>query len=288
VATLDPAALAEIDDALRTWRQGDCALGAAWFVFRIAPDAPLTPDATSAAAERMDNAETEVPGFCVITQTCDLVRRCSERPFAEVCPLILVEDPILRDIKSCRRPNFAFIAGLEERRLVADLDRVMTVEKAVLARWQRTAGCHSDDDARRLALALSRKRARVAFPDDFVSLARPLKDRLTSKHDKASEEGRALRALREIRVRAAPSWDADEVELMFWFIRHQDEPNFEGVPWHQMLERWLDVIQPHDRFPSIDGVVHTLDDLSAREFVESDPLDLDNLSARSSSTHQGR
>ena len=35
-----------------------------------------------------------------------------------------------------------------------------------------------------------------------------------------------------------------------------------------------------ERFVRVDGVVLTLDDLTARDFVESDPLDLDHLSTR--------
>jgi hypothetical protein len=34
------------------------------------------------------------------------------------------------------------------------------------------------------------------------------------------------------------------------------------------------------RFTDVDGVVVTLDDLTARDYVESDPLDLDHLSGR--------
>ena len=158
----------------------------------------------------------------------------------------------------------------------------MTVEKAVVASWNRVAGCRGDDEARRLSLALARKRARVAFPDDFVAFASDLVSRMSSKHDKQSDEGRALRSLREIRVRAAPSWDADEVELMFWFIRNEDEPQFEKQSWDHYLEAWLKRVKPTDRFVSVDGVVQTLDDMTAREYVEADPLDLDHLSTRES------
>ena len=104
---------------------------------------------------------------------------------------------------------------MASHRLVADLDRVMTIEKTGVAVWERTEGCRTDDDAHRLSLALARKRVRTAFPDDFVAFARPLMDRISLKHDKRSDQGHALRALREIRVRAAPSWDADAVELMW-------------------------------------------------------------------------
>lgn len=277
---LDVEARAKVDEALRAWRQGDCVLDEQWFVFRISIEAPLTDAAAIAAAEQSENAESEVFGLSVLTQTCDLVRGCEERPFVEVCPLVQVDGGKLHEIERGRRPNYAFIAGLSDRLLVADLDRVMTVEKAVVAGWERIPGCQNDEDARRLALALARKRARAAFPDDFVRFVSALTSRMASKHDKESDEGRALRALREIRIRAAPSWYAKEIRLTFWFIRNENEPTFEQQGWDYYLEEWLKRIQARDRFIEVDGVVQTLDDLTARDYVESDRLDLDHLSTR--------
>lgn len=277
---LDADGCAQVDAALLTWRQGDCVVGEQWFVFRTHLERPLTSDGAAAAAEGVDTAESEVFGFMVLTQTCDLVRKSSERPFVEVCPLVEVDEAQHREIQRSRRPNYAFVPALADRRLVGDLDRVMTIEKAVVARWDRAAGWQTDAEARRLALALARKRARVAFPDDFVAFATPLVRRMSSKHDKQSDEGRALRALREIRVRAEPSWDADEVKLAFWFIRDADDATFEGKRWDQFLKEWKKRIPKGGRFVDVQAVVQTLEDLTAREYVESDPLDLDYLSTR--------
>lgn len=277
---IDADGRAKIDEALQEWRQGDCVLGEQWFAFRIAPDAPLTDDSVAAAAEGTENAESEVFGFAVVTQTCDIVRGCAERSFVEVCPLVEVDEDKLHEIERGRRPNYAHIPGVSNQRLVADLDRVMTVEKPVAARWKRVAGCLDDNDSRRLSLALARKRARIAFPDDFVAFAAPLVNRMSTKHDKESDEGRALRALREIRVRAAPSWDAASVQLMFWFIRNEDEATFEKQRWDVLLSAWMKRVPANGRFAEVHGAVQTLDDLTARDYVESDPLDLDHLSSR--------
>lgn len=277
---LDDDGRQQVDQQLEDWRQGDCVVGEQWFLFRTDVARPLTDDGAAAAEEGAENAEAEALGFAVVTQTCDLVRRCGDRPFVEVCPLVEVEESVLREAERGRRPNYAFIPGVADQRLVADLDRVMTVEKSVVAGWERVQGCLDDDDTRRLSLALARKRARTAFPDDFVAFASPLMKRMSSKHDKESDEGRALRALREIRVRAAPSWDADEVGLMFWFIRNEDEPTFENQGWDHYLGAWLERVPKKDRFIDVAGVVTTLDDLTAREYVESDPLDLEHLSSR--------
>ncbi len=104
--------------------------------------------------------------------------------------------------------------------------------------------------------------------------------RMSSKHDKQSDEGRALRALREIRVRAEPSWDADEVKLAFWFIRDADDATFEGKRWDQFLMEWEKRIPKGGRFVDVQALMQTLEDLTAREYVESDPLDLDYLTTR--------
>ncbi len=196
----------------------------------------------------------------------------------EVCPLVEVEAGVLEEIRRGRRPRYAFIPGVADQSLVADLDRVMTIEKAVVARWDRKIGCRNDPERRRPALALARKRARFAFPDDFVQLVSRLTRRLSRKYDKDSNEGRGLRALHEIRIRAAPSWDAEEVELTFLFIREEDEPTFEGRRWDLLLQSWLKLLPETGRYRPIHGIVLTLDDLTARDYVESDPLDLNHLS----------
>ncbi len=162
--------------------------------------------------------------------------------------------------------------------LVGDLDRIMTVEKPVVAQWMRVAGCVADEEARDLGRALARKRARFAFPNDFNEFATRLQRRIQEKHDRQSEEGKALRSLREIRVRAAPDWAADQVALTFLFIRNDDQPDFSGQSWDALLTAWLNLVPPSGRFSPVGGIVIGLDDVTAREYVESDPLDLDQLS----------
>ena len=242
---------------------------------------PLTDDGRAAVVEGFEYAETFTRGFAVLTQTCDLVRSCVDRPFVEVSPLVEVNDQVLHEIDRGRRPSYGFIPGVADRRLVADLDRVMTVEKGVVAVWERIEGCRTDEDARRFSLALARKRARTAFPNDFVEFAKPLTARMVEKHDKQSDEGRVLRSLREIRVRAAPSWDADAVELTFWFIRNDAEPAFEPEGWELCQTALPQPQSTFGRFVRVAGLVLTLDDLTGRDYVESDPLDLDHLSTRS-------
>ena len=67
---------------------------------------------------------------------------------------------------------------------------------------------------------------------------------------------------------------------MFWFILAEDDPAFETEGWELYLKALPQTQSTPGRFVRVDGVVQTLDDLTARDYVESDPLDLDHLSTR--------
>lgn len=104
-----------IDNVLAAWRQGDCALGEHWFVHRLDKSIAVTDAGRVAAEAGADLAEQEVQGFVVVTQTCDVVRSCAERPFVEICPLVEVDDDRLREIQRGRRPAYAFVVLLSAR-----------------------------------------------------------------------------------------------------------------------------------------------------------------------------
>jgi hypothetical protein len=280
VAVLDPDSdeAKRIDAVLQEWRQGDLALQEPWFIHVGDPSTPLTLAASEATSDGLQALESEVNGLVVVTQTCDVVRACIDRPYVEVAPLVQVSEDDLQLIMRGRRPAYAALPSLEPDRLVADLDRVMTVEKAVVATWTRTPGYADDAEGRAFATALARKRVRFAFPDDFSELVDKLQRRLVDKHEKNSVEGRGLRALREIRVRATPNWDSGDVEVFLWFVREEDETLFEGADWSEILNQWLKLVPAGGRFKVVEGAVVTLDDMTARDYVESDPLDLDHLS----------
>ncbi len=269
-----------VDDALAQWRQGDVALDANWFVHVADGKLALTDEAAE-AGEGTNVIQATAEGSVVLTQTCDIVRRCLNRPFIEVAPLVEVDENVAHAIERGHRPNYAIIPALRSRRLVADLDRVMTVEKSIVASWTRTPGYSTDEEARTFAQALARKRVRFAFPDDFNEQVRKLQARIEAKHDKLSDEGRALRALREIRVTGSPSWEEPKgLEVFFWFVRNDGDVTFEGRTWDGFLEAWKKLVPPHGRITKVEGVVVALGDMTAHEYVSSDPLDLDYLSSR--------
>lgn len=275
----DPATL-RIDSVMAEWRQGDVALDAEVFVHLADATCALT-DEAAAGEDGLQVIVGTTEGVVVLSQTCDIVRSCIDKPFVEVAPLVEVDERTAHEIERGRRPNYSIVPALRKRRMVADLDRVMTVEKSVAAAWSRTSGCTTDAEVRGLAMALARKRARFAFPDDFTKLMKKLQARLIEKHDRESDEGRALRALSEIRVTGTPSWDnPSEVGIFIWFVRNKEDPTFEGSSWDRFLETWLRLVPSQGRFSRIEGVVTTLADMTAQEYVESDPLDLDHLSLR--------
>ena len=90
MATLSPDSdeARRIDAALQDWRQGDLALEESWFVHVGDPGAPLTDAAAEAADGDLQALTSEVRGLIVVTQTCDIVRACVDRPYVEVAPLV--------------------------------------------------------------------------------------------------------------------------------------------------------------------------------------------------------
>ena len=275
-----------VDYALRHWRQGDVSLDAGLEFIHLAdlsrPHSQASAQAaasngTAASATGTTPILEEVPGVVLLTQTCDVVRKCRERPFVEVAPLVKLNSNFVEEIRRLKRPAFAYIPATAPDCLVADLDRVMTVEKAVVATWTRTPGWNTDDEIRNFARALARKRSRFAFPDDFVGAVQPLQAHIVDKHNKDTCEGAHLRTLREIRVRGAPSWSHDEVQLTWWFIK-EHEPTGVTPAWADFADKWIGLFDQTGRFRIDEHTVCRLEDISAREYLESDVLDLDRLS----------
>lgn len=277
-----------INRSLSEWRQGDIVLDAGLESFHLAYLSQPNSPASIQVATRLEHEGTPLPddvtpimvaspGLVMVSQTCDVVRDCMTRPFVEVAPLVELSERTVEEVKRLKRPAFAYVPATANRRLVADLDRPMAVEKAIVARWNRVPGWTDDQEIHDFALALSRKRARYAFPDDFVRAAQGFQKRLVEKHNRQTSEGSHLRALREIRVRAAPSWNDERVQLSWWFIKERDPESIES-DWHAMVESWLCLFDQNRRFETGQWTACRLEDMTARDYVESVRLDLDQLS----------
>lgn len=180
----DSAEAKAIDASLSQWRQGDLALEERWFIHVGDASQPLTVAASEAAGTGLQALTTEVAGLAVVSQTCDVIRRCVERPYIEIAPLVRVDAKDLVSIQRGYRPALATLPVLLAEACAVDLDRVMTVEKSIVAGWMRTSGCASDRESRAFARALARKCVRFAFPDDFTEFADKLHQRLSDKHER--------------------------------------------------------------------------------------------------------
>ncbi len=203
------------EDPLEHWRQGDFAMDVGGFLFAEPSDDEY---AFSAAEEPNDSW-----GLIVVSQTCDIVRTTGGRDHVAVCPLIKRSDHELSEIRKGRRPNLVQVENTPSD-VFADIARIMSVSKPLLATWERMNGFKSDQTRSRFAAALERKFGRFAFPNEFDAAIKPFRDRVWSRHDKAaSEVGQVYRSLAEIRFKANPSWDADEREITVLAVLQSEE-----------------------------------------------------------------
>ncbi len=241
----DGDAIERIEAILREWQQGDATLDGEAFVVHLADrQIPLTQAARESAPEEAAGYNvfevlSPVHGLVVVTQTCDIARTCTVSEYVEVSPLVHIDDVSrLEAIRKARMPRYAYVPGLAGQKLVADLERTMTVEKAVAAGWTRVVGCRTDAERAAFAAALARKRQRFAFPDGFNDGLKRFRDRIKEKEGKASDEGRLIAALDQIRVQARPDWNATQVIVHFWFLLEAGrQPDFDTA--RKTIEGWL-------------------------------------------------
>jgi hypothetical protein len=215
----------------------------------------------------------------VLTQTCDIVSPKLERSYVEVCPLVELTAQMFTHVDGGTTTRYAIVPEVAGESLAADLDRVMTVKKSLVAEWNREQGCATDDDRIKFAQTLARKRNRFAFPTDFSDGMRKFRDHIFGKHGKLlSEAGKAYRELDEIRVRAdPPNWNENEIELTFLFVISPDKDRA-NIATH--IDELFKKIELPKKYKMSEPPYHlmTLDDLTARDYSESVPLDFEILS----------
>ena len=99
--------LLDVDNALQHWRQGDVCLDAGLDFVHLADLRNPNTDAAREAAIQQTELGDDLPfepvslldrvsGIVVLTQTCDIVRSASQRPYLEVSPLISVSETFVR------------------------------------------------------------------------------------------------------------------------------------------------------------------------------------------------
>ena len=283
-----PDLVDEVDRAVSEWRQGDVSCHESIEFLHFADlDQPHSPPALKLFRQAGETKAQEfgiqpildkaIEGVAILTQTCDLIRSCRDRPYVEVAPLVKVPQQFAEEVRLGKRSGFAYVPCMEKNSLVADLDRIMTVEKAVLGRWSRIEGRMTAREAHDFRNAIGRIRSRFPFPDKFVEAMADITKHFRIKHSKQTDEGDHLRALREIRVYAKPSWDAPDVDTIFWFIKDEGPT---PCMWDSFIEQWI------SKFRSSPGLrvggcdVRALSEMTAQEYVESDSLELDTLTIK--------
>jgi hypothetical protein len=276
----------QIDTVLCEWRQGDATLDDGVFLVHLADKRfPLTAVTRESAADVPDEHNifevlSPVHGLVVVTQTCDVVRKCEDREYLEVSPLVEIEHDKIQEIQKRRLPRYAYLPGLADRNLVVDLDRTMTVEKAVVASWTRIQGCTTDAERVAFAEALARKRSRFAFPNGLNTGLQKFRERIKSKEGKATSEGQLIAALDTIRVQPIPNWDAAKVTLLFWFLLEAGHTiDFDAS--RKVIENWISLTKFTSPFElANDTPFHLVEpqDMTVQDYLNSYPLDYDDIS----------
>lgn len=225
-----------IDKEMRAaWQQAD-VIPDAFFVHIGDPSRPGTPTAVEAARRGstpgIKALSTRVRGLVVISQTCDIVAKSMrDAPWVDCAVLVELPELIAADARAGDRPRYAHLPARGDCEF-ADLDQVVSVEKAALAGMAHDRGVEGAAQQADFGNAVGRKFSRFAFPDDLHETLRDLQDRFKSRHRKdASPEGIALRKVRQIRVEA--DWEADAVEARLVFILPAGElyrPNGDDEP----------------------------------------------------------
>ena len=82
---------------------------------------------------------------------------------------------------------------------------------------------------------------------------------------------------RPSRLDPRPCWTKCAAWLSWWFIKDAD-PVDAPVDWSSFVDQWLALFDQTGRFRLDPPTACRLDDMTARDYVESDHLDLDRLS----------
>lgn len=267
-----------IQDRLAEWQQGDFSLDCGEFLYRDLSEVDEHGEDDGGAV-----FDGSVVGFAVISQTCDVVRKIEQVPYVSVCPLVKIDPARIVDIEKGQAPRFGLL-GAPPEGVVVDFSRTMSVSKQLLLTWDRQRGCASDQEQVAFAKALENLFGRFAFPDAFVSSVSPLRKAILSKYSKdASPLGQAVRSIRELRVLPHERWASqDAVPITFIAIlddAHEREMSDVQKIEAEMLQKissikWQEPFCPHEQILWM----ATLEDLTAADYLNSYPLDVNSLS----------
>lgn len=233
-------------------------------------------------------AQEAVSGIVVVTQTCDLVRDWQKRPFVQVAPISIIAPEArvsrMAEIKRWKSTRYLYLPALEQDWMVAELDRVFTLEKGVLEAWRerRIHCCRTEEESHLLSQTVRRYYSRPALPNSFCDGVLGLQDLFEKKHDKnpsgqkGFHPGACLRSLEMVLVKASPRWETyDRVE--FTLVQGKNADDIPAMDWESFR---LDCVSRVTLPPGVRNTWNSIpyDALSARQYRESTEMDFEFLS----------
>lgn len=224
----------------------------------------------------------DVEGFVVISQTCDLIRDFADVPTVQLATIEKVSPEKLANAKKRTIIRYLFLPALESKSLVANLDQIFTAEKALLlgvSSEHRMPGVRTDGEAQVLSESIARKFNRFAFPEEFTEALDKFRDFVIGKHHKASDNGKVLQSIAEIRVASSKGWaDKDsEIHFLFLFENQSDITAKCEISIDDLMKRFV----VNESFPVIPAHrCATFEDITADAFRRSQILDLNFVSNR--------
>lgn len=263
----------EEKDALRTWRQGDYTLDVREFPVTFLNEEGV-----------LDVGWEDVEGWVVLTQTCDIVNFVEGRDVVAIAPIVEARENLVDQVRKGTTPVAAMIENTSADNHVVDLSKLATVQKRALVSMRRVAGFNSDQTRSAFAQSLERRYGRFAFPDslsDGPVLA--IRNQSKDKHAKNSDQGKAYRSLRCIRIVASPNFDTRGAQIQFLAVM-DEEARLEASA--DAIKKELDTLAASAKFSWPEDFeravplfrVVTPDSISAREWFTSQQIDLDFLS----------
>lgn len=263
---------------LAEWQQGDFSLDCGDFLFRGLSEL-INEDEDDGGAV----FDSGVLGFAVVSQTCDVVRDPAHVPYVSVCPMIAVDEKRIGEIERGQAPRFGFLSTAPSG-VVVDFSRIMSVTKRLLVSWKRQCGCEGERQKLEFARSLEIFFGRFAFPDDFVSSVSSLRKSILSKYSKGeSKLGKAVRSIREIRAYPHSSWSEEASIPISFIVVLEDEGRRELADREEIraeIASRIDDIKWQGRFSLHEDKLHlaTLNDLTAADYLNSYPLDVNSMS----------
>ena len=156
----------------------------------------------------------------------------------------------------------------------------MTLDKSFFLERGRRIGCDTDEQRRLFGRRVGRVHHRFAFPDDLVAALQGLVKHVRKKYLGDDAEGRALRSVHEIRATAEPDWQSQPIDVTLTFLIDENEvvPSLTDDIWATLVEGWAKLCTPTGVIRNIYTLQLPLGEMTAREYVDSDCLDLEDLS----------